>query len=265
MAVDGSKLPYLEGTMTDRRYGKPLTTMAALLAITISLQMPQLAMANDTDNLKPENASIDSAQPNSNVPPAAEHTALFGSARKHQELEDPNQKLNGNVSDNGANLQAEQAANDTFKLAAQKLVNRQALSAEEYRALGVGCTGFEADHSYFTNDAKVSVVYPGSPADEAGIKEGDHIVYDQPENAQTYADPSVPQWRVTLARAGTPLNVTLKRHGKREPITLVRMNIEDIKDAKYRHRWEQIVRNLGGQPQDGTYTGTSMKNMRPGD
>ena len=64
------------------------------------------------------------------------------------------------------------------------------------------------------------------------------------------------------SQAGAPIDITVLRDGKPEKVTLIRMNIEDIQETKYRKMWENTIRRLGF-PKEGSYTGTSMRNLQP--
>jgi C-terminal processing protease CtpA/Prc len=205
-----------------------------LLAAALCLQLPLAVQAQGARDLQSEIPSVDAAQSNNR---------LASTSDQPQNIAAPD------------SAGSPQAASHMFSLAAQKLSSGMTLSADEYRALGVGCTGFEADKPYFQNIAKVTVVYPGSPADKAEIRKGDRIVYTEKDNEQAIANPSIPQWQVKLGKAGTPIDIQVLRHGKPVTLTLVRMNIEDIADAQYRERWEKIVRDLGYKT-EGTFTGT---------
>jgi hypothetical protein len=237
-----------------------------LIAVALCLQMP-LALRAEGGELMPETASIDTTQP---TPTERVTKLLFGSAKKHDDTLDgtgatsdsQNPPLDANAVDNDAKLRAEKAKSDVYKIAAQKLSTGAELSSDEYRALGVGCAGYESDRTFFTTIATVSVVYKGSPAEEAGIRKGDKLVDKHPDNDQARAHPTVAQEIVTLDQAGTPVHVTVLRHRMPVRLTLLRMNIEDIQQDKYRHQWEQIVRHLGN-PKKGTFAGTDLKNLAP--
>jgi C-terminal processing protease CtpA/Prc len=151
----------------------------------------------------------------------------------------------------------------------QKLSQKQKLSADEYRSLGVGTTGVESWHSFqwshggFNTTGTVNVVYADSPAQKAGIRLGDKITYgdrDPAIEAKQRANPYLTRVQVTFAPVGAPLDVTIERH-KQPPvkITLIRMNIEDIKEPSIRREWERMVRNLG-YPK-GTFTGSSDSHL----
>lgn len=139
----------------------------------------------------------------------------------------------------------------------------QELSAEEYRSLEAGCAGFESHHVFFQDIATITMVYKDSPAARAGIKIGDKILApEKVEDAKFEEDPSISRQKVVCGRAGTPVDLTVLRDGKPVKLTLIRMNIEDIKEAKYRHSWERILRQLG-YPTDGNFSGTSFNDMTP--
>lgn len=177
----------------------------------------------------------------SNAPPSAQEyrTILFGSTERHVNSDD-----------------------QLFRMAAEKLQNGYNLSADEYRALGVGCVGYESYRKYFQNIATVTAVYKDSPAAKAGIKVGDKIVDNQKDNEFAHANPQVRQVQIRLAQAGAPIDITVLRDGKPEKVTLIRMNIEDIQESKYRKMWENTIRRLGF-PKEGNYTGTSLRNLQP--
>ncbi|MCW5823756.1 MAG: PDZ domain-containing protein [Cyanobacteria bacterium TGS_CYA1] len=177
----------------------------------------------------------------SNAPPSAQEyrTLLFGSTERQVNSDD-----------------------QLFRMAAEKLQNGYNLSADEYRSLGVGCVGYESYRKYFQNIAVVTAVYRDSPASKAGIKVGDKIVDNQKDNDFAHANPHIKQVQIRLAQAGAPIDITVLRDGKQEKVTLVRMNIEDIQETKYRKMWENTVRRLGF-PKEGNYTGTSMRNLQP--
>jgi len=210
---------------------------------------------------------------------------LFGSASRHDTLDStgaPTGAAAGAIAtpqstaqdlkatDNAAKLESEKAAADLYALAVQKLSQKQKLSADEYRSLGVGTTGVESWHSFqwfqggFNKVGTVNVVYADSPAEKAGIRLGDKITYgarDLAVEAKQRANPYLSRVLVTFAPEGTPLDVTILRH-KQPPIkiTLIRMNIEDIKEPRIRHEWERMIRNLGF-PKEGTYTGSSDSHL----
>jgi C-terminal processing protease CtpA/Prc len=167
-----------------------------------------------------------------------------------------------NATDNAAKLQSEQAASSAanlYALAVKKLVAGVALSSDEYRSLGAGCAGMETDRTFFQKIGRVSVVYPGSPADQAGIRVGDKVIQND-NDEQAKADPTKPLWEVQTGQAGTPVDITLLRHGKPVTLTLIRMNIEDIQDPEVRQTWERMISNLG-YPKEGTFIAPSLRGL----
>jgi len=187
-----------------------------------------------------QNASTNTGSNTSSSTSAQEYrTMLFGGAERHVSSDD-----------------------QLFRMAAEKLQNGYDLSADEYRALGVGCVGYESYRKYFQNIAIVTSVYRDSPAAKAGIRVGDKIVDNQKDNEFAHANPHIKQVQIRLAQAGDPIDITVMRNGKPEIITIIRMNIEDIQETKYRKMWENTVKRLGF-PKEGNYTGTSMRNLQP--
>jgi hypothetical protein len=137
------------------------------------------------------------------------------------------------------------------------------LSSEEYRSLEAGCVGFESHHVFFQDLSTITVVYQDSPAYNAGIRVGDQIVApEKVEDAKFIADPTLSRQKVKCGKAGTPVDVTVLRDGEPVKLTLIRMNIEDIQEPEYRRNWEQILRRLG-YPQEGDFSGKSLKDLTP--
>lgn len=143
---------------------------------------------------------------------------------------------------------------ELYKIAAQKLRDGARLSSEEYRSLGAGCIGIESHRTYFQKVAIVTAVYKDSPAEKAGLRKGDKLIDNDHEDNEAKSDPSVPRWKVVCGQAGASQEITILRHHKPVTVTLMRMNIEDIVEDKYRHEWERIVSMLGN-PQRGNFTG----------
>jgi hypothetical protein len=240
---------------------------AALIVSLVWFLIAPAAKADDTA-LMPEIGTIDASP---TPPPQAavlENTVLQGGVKKHQHPDLPpadpqNQPMQAGAGDNQAALQANHDQRDDdplFQEAAAKLDAGKKLTAEEYRSLQAGCCGYESDRTFFTSVAKVSVVYKDSPAEKAGIHRGDKI-YDPQNDDEARSDPTQPRHAVTCGRAGTDETIILLKHNQKVPVTLTRMNIEDIQEPEYRHEWEKVLRQLG-YPKDGTYSGTSMKNLK---
>lgn len=243
---------------------------AGINACACLLLTSPLALADD-GALMPETGTLDTS-PTVPAPPAAptapQTTVLQGGVHKkqHPELDmgvDTNKPLQSGASDQDIQLQPAQANRDddpTFQLAAQKLASGQKLSAEEYRSLQAGTFGYETDRTFFTNTAKVSIVYKDSPADKAGIRKGDKILVHENDD-EARKDPTQPSQEVSCGLAGTSETIQLLVHGKPTPITLTRMNIEDIEEPHIRKEWEDLVRQLG-YPRQGTFKGPNLNSLR---
>jgi len=267
---------------------------SCLIVVALCAQLPLAARADD--GLKAETPSKDSAQsrpvtPTSPAPESSdsaastaatargastssEHTKLYGSARKHDNLPDATgaasasqgTPLDGNVVDNAAEnaakLQAEKAAADAYALAVQKLSQRQKLTAEDFRSLDIGILGYDSDQTFFQSIGKITRVYADFPAEQAGIRAGDKEICTEadPDLAAEQANPQQARWQVHFHKVGVPIEVTILRNKQPLKLTLITKNIEDIKEPKIRRMYEQMVLDLG-YPKEGTFTGASMHDL----
>jgi hypothetical protein len=226
---------------------------AGLMAVALSLPLAQAAQADGGGSLKSEAAEMDvtgASTPPASPAPAPTET-LYGGVRQSQDARDAS----------GAKLQGETAAaapSDVYALAVKKLASGAELSSDEYRSLEFGTTGLETNRTFFQNIATVIAVYKGSPGEAAGIRVGDKMI-DNTDDEKAKADPTKPLTGVTITKAGTTAHLTFLRHGTPVQIDIVRMNIEDISEKKYRQMWEQMVRNLGQR--EGTFIGGSVKEL----
>jgi len=238
------------------------------MAAAVCLTLPLSAYADNSATLSLETAKLDTAQPTvpetSTLPGKTE--MLYGGVKKHEQLTEGANTLDGSAAENDANLKTEKAASDAaklYRLATQKLAAGEQLTSEEYRSLGAGCAGYESDRTFFQSIAKVSIVYRDSPADKAGLRKGDRLLdIDTEEDNKAKSNPSQPRWSIVCGLAGTPCQLTILRHGKQIKLTLIRMNIEDIEEPDKRQEWEDTIRKLG-YPQGGTFAGTSMNDLQP--
>ncbi|MFN8550583.1 MAG: S1C family serine protease [Candidatus Obscuribacterales bacterium] len=236
-------------------YDKSLrrTAMWTSLTAAACTQLQLAACAHNSEQrvdrttpLVPQTAKLDTARTVEN--------RLFGSAQKI----DAETEISGS-----AQTTTDQHHTQMFQLAAEKLTAGEELNAEEYRALGVGITGYEVYSKFFKNQGVVEAVYEDSPADRAGIKVGDKVTnldISQTVEDKARANPTQPLWSVAFKRVGVPVELTVVRHGKEIPMTLITYNIEDIKDPEIRHMFEQMISNLGF-PKEGEFSATSMKEL----
>ncbi|HEY9758015.1 MAG TPA: PDZ domain-containing protein [Oculatellaceae cyanobacterium] len=229
--------------------------LAINLALLSSCFLTQVTYA-DTPLLTEETAATDNSTPaDSNKQPDTK--MLEGGVHKRDFLsgESP-QHQDGQT----ATLDAIRA------LAVDKLRQHLNLTAEEFRSLRAGCVGYESNRTFFQPVAKVSVVYADSPAYKAGLRKGDQLL-SKDKDPEAEADPSLPLTAVICGQEGDPVTITVLRHGQEVKLTMNRMNIEDIKEAKYRHQWEELIRELG-YPKEGSFIGTDSHNLKrriPGD
>lgn len=193
-------------------------TLSGLLVVGLWWHCSAPVWAEAT-KLKAETPSTDTSKPVDKpvqmAPPV--HEILYGGARKSQERVDPNAvptappstldagattnapatPLNAGATigapqnpiplhaeDNIAALQAQDAKTDAYQLAVQKLSHGFKLTADEFRALGVGIVGYESDEGLFGKANRVTTVYKGSPAEAAGIHAGDKEVWSGEEKEQ---------------------------------------------------------------------------------
>jgi C-terminal processing protease CtpA/Prc len=216
--------------------------------------------ADNLMQLQPETASADSSTPAAITPapqaaPPAQpnETLLYGSAQKKLKKDD-----------GSTDLQGETPTSDQeklFNLAIQKLDRHEELTAEEYRSLSVGTTGMEVHQQYGELVGKVIAVYKDSPADKAGIEVGDTILNKRDKAAEKIwkQDPTKPLYEVQFNPVGFEKQVTVMRDDGPVTLTLVDMNIEDIKESRYRKVWEKLVRE--GYPTKGVFIGPKLDNM----
>jgi hypothetical protein len=118
------------------------------------------------------------------------------------------------------------------------------MSADDYRALQFGITGFLSVSFPFGRHAVVTELYPGCPAQAAGIRVGDKLIRAN-DHEFTPRDKQAEYWRILDGRAGTTVQITLLRKGELIAIPLIRMNIEDIPDRNIRRMFEHLVKRLG--------------------
>ncbi len=226
----------------------------------VSLSAPLAAFCTDNMQLTPEVATLGTLPDKQSSPASAPGPkTLYGSVRKRDQPPDAANAAKQSLQSEAAASGAAATEPDLHALAEQKLADGVELTPDEYRSLGAGCAGYESERTFFKKIGKIVEVYPGSPADKAGIRVGDKIISNDSDE-QAKSDPTQPLWSVSCGLVGTPVSVTLLRHNHPITLTLIRMNIEDIQDDKARHSWENIIRNLG-HPTEGTFTRKSLEEL----
>jgi C-terminal processing protease CtpA/Prc len=220
--------------MKNRKNGLVTMTSNCLMTVALAMQLPLAAWADDvTTSTTATTAAIPTTAATDSPPEASGHTMLYGSA-------------------------------NVYTSAMQKLSKRQTLTAEEYRSLGIGTAGMEANKTFFQSIAKVSKVYKDSPAEKAGIRVGDKLVITDPDpdEARERANPEIPLFQIKFKKAGVPMDVTVMRHNKPVTMTLITMNIEDIQEPDVRKMFEKMISDLN-YPTAGTFSGPSIHNLTP--
>lgn len=247
--------------MIKKKYFQAGLGTALSIAVAVCCQVQAGAQASDEDRLVDgvdgANASSASQNEAASAPSEPSTVTLHGAVKKEEKVQEQ--------SPDAAQLQSQQAqlgSADILKAAIKKLKkNRVPLSAEEYRSFGVGCVGFETYRSFLSRLSTVEAVYAGSPAEKAGIREGDKIQYDDDDEAgRVHPNPFISTWAVTLGQEGSQVNFTLIHGHEKTKMSLSRMNIEDLPDPTERHQWEQMIRHFGNQT-EGTFVSNSLRGL----
>ncbi len=118
------------------------------------------------------------------------------------------------------------------------------MSAAAYRNLNYGVIGIVSRKLIFGSKQTVTEVYPGCPAALAGIRPGD-VEVQTDDHVWNREDNQRSNWNITDGKAGTPVDVTIRRHGQLMTFHLIRMNIEDISDDRIRRMFERMLSRLG--------------------
>ncbi len=124
------------------------------------------------------------------------------------------------------------------------LFHRAKLTREDYRNLEFGITGFESVKTLFQRYPVIIEVYRGCPAEKVGLRPGD-VLLKANDHEFTRSDMQPEFWRILDGRAGTTVDITVKRHKEILTFQVTRMNIEDIENDRVRHRFEKLLRTLG--------------------
>jgi len=263
-----------------------ISKFAIILWLLASSVSGQAVLADDApayDMLQSETAVADSSQSTQAVAsqnqPAKSNTMLEAEIHKRDKLPLSQHTSTGlgnshnsadlKADDNDEMLQAETAANDEqkFQLAVAKLASGASMTGDDYRDLQIGTCGYFSTQHNTDKYAKITAVCAGSPAQEAGIKKGDIVLYNE---SLPNADPRTithPMMTLNFEHPGSVTHLTLKRGNDVMNYTLTRINIEDLPKEQDREIYEKGSKFLGSSREgtvviNGDYTRNS-KNGKP--
>lgn len=179
-------------------------------------------------------------------------TMLNGAVHRNVSADSTNNETNTGTANVDApktanvGLQSQAAATDIsatpgFKLTLQKLAAKVKLTADDYRALGIGVLGYESTRQFLWPAAQITELYDGCPAKEAGIKVGDWELASDEFDAQTDQHGLT---KFICGLAGKPVTLTIKHHGHILYFHLIRMNMEDIPNDHLRRTYEHLVMRM---------------------
>ncbi len=117
-------------------------------------------------------------------------------------------------------------------------------TTEQYRKLDYGVLGIVAQKNVFSRFYTITEVLPGCPAALAGLQRGD-IEISANGHVFTAQDDQRSYWRTVAGKAGTPVDIVVRRNGELINFHLVRMNIEDIENDRVRRLFERMLSSLG--------------------
>ena len=124
--------------------------------------------------------------------------------------------------------------------------SRQPLSEDEYRKMEYGILGIVGTKSILSRYYTVTQVLPDCPAALAGVQVGD-VQIQAGDHVFSEADSQGTYWRTMCGKAGTPVDIVVKRGDDLLTFHLVRMNIEDIHNDRIRQMYERML-SLFGPP-----------------
>ncbi len=164
---------------------------------------------------------------------APKSMSLSGSVTKSGHGDQPS--LNGDIG------RRSEDDKDKFKFLRAR---KSKMNSEDFRNLGFGITGFVSVNVPFMQSGLVVKVFPGCPAEQAGVRKGDHLVRAN-DHVFSRHDRQLEYWRILDGRAGTAVDCVFMRQGQPVTVHLVRMNIEDIAEPRLRRQFEHMVKTLG--------------------
>jgi hypothetical protein len=137
-----------------------------------------------------------------------------------------------------------------FTLSAQDggLINLNAqqpkLSNEQFRQMEYGVVGLVSTVTTGDSNPIVTEVFPGCPAQQAGIKVGDMLIAAG-NHVFRVGDGQRTVWQTVGGKAGTNVKIKVLRDGELITFDLVRMNFEDIPDPSRRAMYELYLSRFG--------------------
>ncbi len=157
-----------------------------------------------------------------------------------------NNPLNSSAAAGEQNLAGQQPALDRSAFPRRTLFgfNSKPWTSEQYRKLEYGVLGIVAQKNVFSRFYTITEVLPGCPAALAGLQRGD-VEISANGHVFTAQDDQRSYWRTVAGRAGTPVDIVVRRNGELLNFHLVRMNIEDIQNDRVRRIFERMLSSLG--------------------
>ncbi|MDR3615396.1 MAG: PDZ domain-containing protein [Candidatus Obscuribacterales bacterium] len=114
------------------------------------------------------------------------------------------------------------------------------LTTEQYRDMKYGVIGIMVQQSFTEHLPVIVDLLPECPAVLAGLQKGDELIEANGHRFEP-GEGQLEFMRVIDGEAGTNVDVTINREGKKVQYHLVRMNVEDIADDHVRVRYETIL------------------------
>lgn len=203
---------------------------------------------------KPENGNPSSSEDNSEL--------LFGDLRSQSRtiiLDGKSQQDLGKMLNSASSffkLFVGQNGNAIVELGSRE----PSLSPEEYRKMEYGVIGIDALLQLGGPGPVITRVFPGTPAESAGLRKGDLIVKAKDHVFKPGEGQRV-LWQIVAGRAGTPVDISVLRDGEVVKFHMLRMNIEDIPDQSKRRQYEVLLSALGAPhyDADGDLTDSAIK------
>jgi len=114
------------------------------------------------------------------------------------------------------------------------------LTTQQYREMKYGVIGIMVQQSLTEHLPVIIDLLPECPAILAGLQKGDELVEANGHQFEP-GEGQLEFMRVIGGEAGTNVDLTVNRDGKKVQYHLVRMNVEDIADDHVRLRYENIL------------------------